>query len=107
MAPCDAMEPASSRPPIEKTLLVVWCDEPVTHRANGRRRPAERRRGVTMRSASRAVAQIAGAVTCPVCRVCAPPSTRLPVTRRHDRDTHTYIHTSVGVTNPGSFTILA
>ena len=64
MAPCDAMEPASSRLPIEKTLLVVWCDEPVTHRANARRRPAERR-GVTMRSASRAVAQIAGAVTVP------------------------------------------
>ena len=68
MAPCDAMQPASSRPPIEKTLLVVWCDEPVTHRANGRRRPAERR-GVTMRSASGAAAHIAGAVACPVCRV--------------------------------------
>ena len=27
MAPCDAMEPASSRPPIEKTLRVVWCPE--------------------------------------------------------------------------------
>ena len=105
MAPCDAMEPASSRPPIEKTLLVVWCDELVTHRANGRRRPAERR-GVTMRSASGAAAQIAGAVTCPVRRVAHHRPPGYP-SHAATTATHTYIHTSVGVTNTNSFTILA